>query len=253
MGALDKISLGIDSSGRAIWLTRQHAQFYHRVNAEIGGLLVIVQGGWSHAAASADTHGLAMCCDFRSWNLSATTRTHAVHFGRDLMGTMWWRTPADGFDEHIHNNLIGDAPATAAALAQIPQYRAGLNGLANHARDRDPYRPHVIRDYQYIEDDMTPDEHDTLYAIKTRLDSFAQNERSRDQAERDRDRQRFSKVVTLLGQQADLLTTLANQTQDAATKSALRDAKAKILKHLKDDPDVTGVDNPSDDAMAEQT
>jgi hypothetical protein len=245
VGALDKISLGVDSSGRTIWLTRQHAQFYDRVNAEIGGQLVIVQGGWSNAGPSAGTHLLAMCVDFRSWNLSADVRTHAVHFGRDLGGTMWWRTPADGFDEHIHNNLIGDAPANPLALAQVVQYKQGLNGLANHARDRDPYRPNPITDYHYIEDDMTPEEHAELFRIGTRLDSFATNERNRDVAERDR----FKAAVDRLGKQVDALGQKINATADPATKEQLKAVKKEIMTILKDHPDVTGVDNPSDDAM----
>jgi hypothetical protein len=247
MGALDKLQRGYDSSGRPLFATRQGWQFYDRVNDHIGGKLVPVQGGWSFAGASANTHGLAMCMDFRSWNLSQNEIIVVTHFGRDLMGTMWYRTAADGFEEHIHNNLLGDSPATDAALAQIPQYKAGLNGLANHARDRDPYRPKSIHNYRYIEDDMFTD--------KDRADlqsvlQGVQASKRRDQHERDRDKARFTRMVTILGKQADQLTLLINQTSDDATKKQLTAAKQQILQALKDDPDVTGVDNPDDSALA---
>lgn len=246
MGALDKIQRGTDSSGRPVFATRQHFQFYDRVNEHLGGKLVIVQGGWSFADASAGTHSLAMCMDFRSWNLTADEIVSGLHFGRDLGGTFWPRTTGDGFDPHIHNNLLGDSPASAAAQAQITQYKAGLNGLANHARDRYPYRPAVIRDYQYIEDDMFTDaDRAMLKAVKDGQDSA----KTRDQSERDRDKARFSRIVTKMGQQADLLTTLINSTSDDATKKQLQTAKRDILQALADDPDVTGVDNPAPDHL----
>jgi hypothetical protein len=161
---------------------------------------------------------------------------------------MWHRTAADGFDEHIHNNLIGDSPATDAALAQIPQYKAGLNGLANHAKDRDPYRPKSIHNYRFIEDDMfSNDDRALLKAIKDGQDA----EKTRDQKERERDKARYSRLVTKMGQQADLLTSLINSTKDDATKQQLLAAKREILTALAEDPSVTGVDNPSKDALAD--
>lgn len=247
MSALDVITRGVDSSGRVIKQTRQAFQFYDRVNEHIGGMLVIVQGGWSFADASANTHGQGMCTDFRRWNLSDAQTHDAVFYGRDLMGTMWERTEADGFDPHIHNNLIGDRPATSAALAQIPMYKAGLNGLANRAPDRVPYRPNKIHDYIYLpEDDMFEDaDRQLLKQIDKKLDA----EKTRDQAERERDKARFSRLIAVMGNQADDIGKLIDTTTDAATKQQLKRMKEKILKQLKDDPDVDGVDNPSDDAM----
>lgn len=248
--ALDVIVRGLDSSGRSVKGTRQCFQFYDRINSEATeGQLVIVQGGWSNAGASAGTHRLAMCMDFRVWNLTTDLRNRAVRRGRDLMGTMWYRTSADGFDPHLHNNLIGDAPADFGAIAQVAQYREGRNGLANHNWDRDSYRPARIHNYVYVEDDMfDKEDRDRLVRIEKALEL----ERSRDINEKERDKKRFSKLVTLLGGQADELTTVINHTTDAATKTQLKKLQERILIHLKEDPDVDGVDNPSDDALGEQ-
>jgi len=248
--ALDVIVRGLDSSGRLVKGTRQGFQFYDRVNMEATeGRLVIVQGGWSNAAASANTHRLAMCTDYRSWNLSEAIRTKAVHHGRDLMGTMWYRSAADGFDPHIHNNLIGDMPADFSALEQVVQYKQGRNGLANRNWDRDPYRPKRIHNYVYVEDDMfEKEDHDRLIRIEKALEA----EKTRDQRQAEREKRRFSKMVTMLGGQVDQLTTIINHTTDAATRRQLSKLQEKILLQLKEDPDVTEVDNPSDDALGER-
>lgn len=248
--ALDVIVRGVDSSGRSVKGTRQSFQFYDRINLEAAeGRLVIVQGGWSNATASANTHRLAMCCDYRTWNLTEAIRTRTVHRGRDLMGTMWYRSLSDGFDPHIHNNLIGDSPADFSAIAQVAQYREGRNGLANHNWDRDPYRPDRIHNYVYTEDDMfEKEDRDRLIRVEKALEA----EKSRDQKERERDKNRFSRLVSLLAGQADELTTIINHTSDGATKRQLTRLQERILLKLREDPDVTGVDNPADDALGER-
>lgn len=253
-GALDILTRGVDSSGRLVKGTRQFFQFYDRVNREAAeGRLVIVQGGFmggASAIASASTHRLAMCADFRTWNLSTHTRNLVVVRGRNLMGTMWYRTWADGMDPHIHNNLIGDHPADSSAVKQVVQYRAGRNGLANNLADRNPYRPSHIHDYVYLEDFDMFEESDRqlLREINRKLDK----EKQRDANERERDKKRFRRLIGQMGAQADDLSLLINSTKDAATKKQLRRMKEKILLALKEDPDVTEEDNPSDDALAEE-
>jgi len=165
------------------------------------------------------------------------------------MGTMWVRLEADGFDPHLHNNLMGDKPATSAALAQIPSYKAGRNGLANNAPDRDPYRKKPYTNYRYIqEEDMTPDQAKQL----THIENMMERSLTNDQKERERDKERFRRMVKAMGQQADQLTVLINNSKDDATKDQLKKMKQTILLQLKNDPDVTQEDNPADDALAEQ-
>lgn len=248
--ALEVIGRGVDSSGRPVRGTRQCFQFYDRVNKEAAnGLLVIVQGSFSFAEASAGTHSKAMCTDYRTWNLTEAIRNSVVRRGRDLMGTMWYRSPADGFDPHIHNNLIGDEPAAALALSQVQQYRQGLNGLANRQRDRNPYRPNRIRDYIYLEDDMfEAEDRQRLIRVEKALEA----EKTRDQREAERDKERFRRIITRQGRIVDDLTVLINRTSDDATKTQLKAMQEKILLDLKEDPDVTQEDNPSDDGLAER-
>lgn len=252
--ALERITRGVDSSGRQIHGTRQNFQFYDRLNeGPAQGRLVIVQGSWSFADSSAGTHSKAMCMDYRTWNLTAAVRQAVVRRGRDLMGTMWYRTEEDGFDPHIHNNLIGDSPAAQAAVNQVASYRQGRNGLANNGFDRDPYRPTLIQDYEYIEDrDMTPEEHRMLKRLHDGFFDFRRNELRRDEAERLREKERFSRQVTLLGNLADELTVIMNRTSDTATRNQVKKVQERILTHLRDDPDVTEEDNPSEDGLAER-
>lgn len=251
--AFDVITRGVDSSGRVVKGTRQNFQFYDRVNERYAeGLLVIVQGSFSFAESSAGTHARAICMDYRTWNLSASLRNQVVRGGRDLMGTMWYRTQADGFDPHLHNNLIGDIPGSAAALVQIHDYKLGLNGLANKHRDRDPYRPDRITNYRYIEDDMYSEaDRKKMDKLVADFAAFRKNEHERDVAEAKRDKARFERVVTMLGNTADRITVVINQTKDPAVKAQLKPIQEEILLGLKNDPDVKEKDNPSDDALGE--
>lgn len=249
--ALEVISRGLDSSGRVVRGTRQSFQFYDRINEDVaGGIFVIVQGGFmgsAGASASAGAHRLAMCDDYRSWNLSGALRTKIVHYGRDLGGTMWWRTEADGFDEHIHNNLIGDSPADQLAINQVVSYRAGRNGLKNNNLDRDPYRPKRIGNYIYLPEDDMFEPADRLLLKKVLANQEA--EKTQDQKDRDRDKRRFESLVTKRGLAVDRLTLLINKTT-GEVKRELQEAKADLMTELKNDPDIDGKDNPSDDAMA---
>lgn len=257
MSALEKIQRGYDSSGRALFATKQMFQHFDRVNEAVGGVLVIVQGSFNKGTVdSAGTHDLAGCIDCRTWNLTVAQRQHAQRAGRDpdiVGGAAWWyRTPVQGFDYHLHVLLLGDAPMTPQTQFQASEYRAGRNGLANRRAD-DFWRPAIIRDYRYIKDpDMTPEQAATLKRIEQKLDDFRQAEAKRDKNTFERDKQRFTRLVTEMGKNADLLGRIAASAKDSETKTLAQRRQAEILKYLKEDPDVTGVDNPSDDAMAER-
>lgn len=248
----EAISRGRDSSGRTVRATRQAFQHFDRVDQKVSGKLVIVQGAFvTGTAASAGTHDKAGCLDIRTWNLTNDERFVAIREARRLMAAAWYRHPGQNFDPHIHWVLIGDQPMASLAAAQVDMYRKGFNGLGWYEHKDDfPYRPPKITDYAYQEDDMfEKEDRQRLIRIEKELDAFRSGEWKRDQ----QDRNRFKRAVTALGEQADRLTVLINSTKDDATKADLRKMKAEILTTLKDDPDVTGPDNPSDDAMAEQT
>lgn len=257
-GPLDVLVRGIDSSGRPIKATRQNFQFTDRLKLVVP-VLTIVQGSFSFADASANTHGLAMCKDYRTWNLFNSQIDELTILGRDLMGTMWYRTREDGFDPHFHNNLIGDGPATASALSQVADYRRGLNGLANKRADRNPYRPKRIRNYIYLEDELMASADDILAAIEEskkdiiqRIAGSEKRERGRDQRDEKREKARFRRLVTQRGQDADAIGVLLRRTPDKSMQQELRKMQEKILLELKEDPDVTEEDNPTDDGLAER-
>lgn len=247
--ALQVITRGVDSSGRAIRGTRKAFQRYDKINARVEGKLVIVQGAFSDAEASAGTHTKAGCFDYRRWNLTSDEARTVVHRGRDLGGATWERTVAQGFDPHFHDICIGDSPMDDLALAQIDMYREGFDGLGWYAhRDSDPYRPKVIRAYQYEEDDMFEAEDRQRLA---RIEKALVAEKTRDQREAERDKRRFERLVTQKGELVDSLTLLINKSE-GEVRDDLRAMKRRLLTELKDDPDVTGRDNPSDDAMANE-
>jgi hypothetical protein len=258
ISAFDKIQRGVDSSGRRLFGTRQMFQHFDRVNDRVGGRLVVVQGSFNRGTtASAGTHDLAGCFDIRTWNLSTAERNLAMRAGRDpfiVGGAAWWyRHSGQGFDPHIHMLLLGDAPMTSQTAFQVSEYRAGRNGLANRGAD-DFWRPDVIVNYKYIKDDEMNEEqerriHAKLDDFRERFDAFATNERSRDVAER----KRFSKAITMLGGRADRLGEQIREAEkvDSRLARALRRDQEEILVFLRDNPDVTGKDNPSDEAMEE--
>lgn len=235
-------------------LTRQHWQRFDRMNADsiIGGRLVVVQGGRSFAPLSGTTHRLLGVADYRRWNLNDVQAHRVTILGRDLCGTAWERLPSQGFDPHFHDCTLGDdLPGLMDPLAiqQCATYKIGGDGVAGTTGDWQPYRPDPIHNYVFLEDDVTPEEHTELFRIGNKLDAFAAAEQTRDQKEAARDKARFKATIKMLGQEADDLTTLINNVSDDATKQQLRKAKERILKYLKDNPDVTGVDNPDDGQM----
>lgn len=236
-------------------LTRQHWQRVDRMNAHpiIAGRLVVVQGGRSFASASGTTHRLLGVADYRRWNLTFDQTRVVVHYGRDLMGTCWERFIWQGFDPHFHDCTIGDdipGLMDEVAIQQVATYKVGGDGVAGTTGDSDPYRPNPIHDYDFLEDpDMTPEEHNLLVNINDNLNKFRAGEYKRDKADLERDKRRFTQVITMLGTEVDMLTTLINQTKDAATRQELRKAKERIMLYLKNNPSVTGVDNPDDGQM----
>lgn len=235
-------------------LTRQHWQRIDRMNADpiIGGRLVVVQGGRSDAPASGTTHRLLGVADYRRWNLNNEQAYRVMIVGRNLMGTCHERTTWQGFDPHFHDCTIGDdVPGIMdpVAIQQVATYKAGGDGVSGTSGDWQPYRPDPIHDYIYLEDDMEAEERKELFRIGKVLDAFRAGERTRDQAEAERDKRRFEEIITLLGKEVDFLQKLlANQT-DQATRRQVQRRLSEVMEFLKNNPDVTGVDNPDDGQM----
>lgn len=281
-GPLDVLTRGVDSSGRPLHATRQQWQHFDRVNAECGGILVIVQGAFrardgGGASASAGTHDQAGCIDIRTWNLSADLRTRMLRAARDpaIVGgaAAWYRTPAQGFDEHSHWLLGGDSPMHPDAAQQWRDYLAGRNGLASGAPD-DFWRPDPIHPYTYTylsgseEDPMADyaaqldriaaDAQQTREGIATLRDltqRVAEADRQRDAAEAARfgefRRTLAKRDAAMVDQLGRILASLpADVPSLDQTRKLVREQRRIVLRQLRDNPDTEPQDDPSDDALA---
>lgn len=109
--------------------------------SHLGYELTILQG-IGGAKASAGTH-----LEGRAVDLAPADHVRKVKVLRDLGFAAWYRPTLPGvWSEHVHAILIfrgrdnreGLAPA---GFDQIAAYDAGLDGLADGAKDPNPYRP----------------------------------------------------------------------------------------------------------------
>lgn len=138
MGAMDRISLGVDSSGRSVIVNRRTLNMLREAERRLGFPLTIVQGSYkagAGAVASAGTHDGGGVIDLRSRGL--TDRRKVVEVLRKVGFAAWLRVPPS-FDEHIHAVALGDRDASQSAKVQMLDYRAGRNGLANKGPDDGP-------------------------------------------------------------------------------------------------------------------
>lgn len=259
MNQFEVIQRGFDSSGRSLKNTRFKWAAFDRINGRMGGVLVIVQGafrGSAGADASAGTHNEGGCNDVRRWNLTNTQADQVIDIANDI-GEIWWeRTTAQGFDPHFHNLLPNDRPLHPDAAAQVVYFGRGENGLASHGADTHS-RPHPFPTFTFEEDDMFED------ADRKKLDTLLQvvrtgftNERTRDQAERERELARHRSLAAFMESTADQIGNALNMLKDDESPTAkdvkrlLRNHKVQLLKALKDDPTTTDTPaDPSDDAI----
>lgn len=243
---------GHDSSGRPLKATKFAWQLFDRVNAKVGGKLVVVQGAFqtSGASASAGTHDKAGCFDIRTWNLTTAERHTMLKEARRLGAAAWYRTSAQGFDPHSHWVVIGDAPLASLAASQVDMYKKGYNGLGWYShRDDFSYRPAVIHKYRYKEDDMANADQvmKELKALRKDFNTFREHEVKRDKESYWRDKRRYAALAEELGKAADLLGKLSNDQENDANKGQLRSVKKQILEALKNEQDAADTEKPSDE------
>jgi hypothetical protein len=125
------------------WLT--HAALLD-VEKRLGYELTVVQGSFNAGgvAASAGTHDGGGAVDLSAWD-----HVNKVREMRRAGFAAWYRPTIPGlWNEHIHAVLIGDRLLSAGAKAQVADYLAGRNGLANHGADDGP-RDFVSHRYQW--------------------------------------------------------------------------------------------------------
>lgn len=106
----------------------------------LGRTLGITQGSYNPGGVpgSAGTHDGGGALDVSVSGMTATTRTNVARVLRQVGFAAWVRTPAQGFDYHIHAIALGDPDLSTGARNQAGDYYLGFNGLANRGPDDGP-------------------------------------------------------------------------------------------------------------------
>lgn len=101
--------------------------------------MIITQGSYSHAAASAGTHSGGGAVDIRASDRTAAERAQIVSSMRRVGFAAWLRTPAQAnWPYHVHGIAVGCSDLSPEAAAQVVDYRNDRNGLASHGKDDGP-------------------------------------------------------------------------------------------------------------------
>ena len=123
-------------------LTPSLRRLLEEATRAVGVPFRLFQGSYSTAVgASAGTHagGGAFDLDIRS--MSEEQRLDLIRELRLRDCAAWIRTPAYGYHappEHIHGICWTEPHLSPAAVQQVRDYKAGLNGLANRGPDPHP-------------------------------------------------------------------------------------------------------------------
>ncbi|MET0133409.1 MAG: peptidoglycan-binding protein [Kibdelosporangium sp.] len=106
------------------------------LNRQLG----ITQGSYNPGGvgASAGTHDGGGALDISVSGMTAATRTAVALQLRKVGFAAWVRTPAQGFDYHIHAIAVSDPDQSSGAQHQSGDYYLGKNGLASGAADDGP-------------------------------------------------------------------------------------------------------------------
>jgi hypothetical protein len=131
---------GVDTSGRAIYMTRYMQLWWEDYCEELGFAPIIVQGAFmtrngGGADASAGYHDEAGCLDLRVWDRTEDEVAKMVRAGRRRAAATWVRDERHGMDPHLHLVLGPDRPLASGAAYQWNQYVAGRDGLAGNGSD----------------------------------------------------------------------------------------------------------------------
>lgn len=154
-----RVNLGLDTSGRNIYLSPRMKAAFDLTCERAGVVPVIVQGAFmagNGAAASAGYHDGSGCIDTRVWNLTVAEQDALIREGRKVGWAIWLRDHRHGMDPHLHWLLLGEPDMAAGAVWQEGEYRAGRDGLATRGPDYH-WRPTPIPTFDYEasqEDDM---------------------------------------------------------------------------------------------------
>ncbi|MFE2755150.1 peptidoglycan-binding protein [Actinosynnema sp. NPDC059335] len=106
----------------------------------LGRSLTVTQGSYNPGGVpgSAGTHDGGGALDLSVSGMTAATRTTVARVLRQVGFAAWVRTPAQGFDYHIHAIAVNDPDQSPGAQHQAGDYHLGLNGLADRGPDDGP-------------------------------------------------------------------------------------------------------------------
>jgi hypothetical protein len=139
-------------SFEGVQLDSRTRDMFVRLRWKLGLPLVITQGSYSGGvSASAGTHNGGGALDIRASNLTTEQRQRVVLMARQMGFAAWLRNPSQGdWPYHIHGISIGTPDLHPSASAQVVDYKAGRNGLANNGPDDGPdgYRSMTWEKYE---------------------------------------------------------------------------------------------------------
>jgi hypothetical protein len=212
--AYQRVSLGTDSSGRPIVVNKRTKAMLDEVASRVGFRPTIVQGsyrGGSGAPASAGTHDGGGVVDLRTWNLSDKQRNAWLAAARKVGFIAWYRTPAQGFDPHMHMVAKGDRDLSSSARSQVVDAAEGRNGLANGGRDTSNKKVPTFNYEAYMEGVLMANVNARLAKLEARVSATT-----------DARAQFAYKTVFNLAKQITLLNTRVKYNTDARAQYAYK-------------------------------
>lgn len=106
-------------------------------------------GGKGKVAVSGGTHDGGGAIDWEPTKPTPKNWMMLQKAERICGGAGWDRPTLPGYwEHHDHCIVIGDKEMSPAAMSQVQDYHADLNGLANHGHDRS-WKPSVIPVFSY--------------------------------------------------------------------------------------------------------
>lgn len=132
------LSVGAKTTVDGKTVNQRTADMLKAAEKKAGVNFSVTQGSYNPGGvgASAGTHDGGGALDLSVRNVA--NKTAAVKALRQVGFAAWERTPAQGFDPHIHAIAISDTDLSAGAMKQVGDYYVGKNGLASHAPDDGP-------------------------------------------------------------------------------------------------------------------
>lgn len=114
----------------------------------LGAQVTPSQGPYGTFGASAGTHTGSGAVDFGP--VRGKTVEEVLKAGRRAGWALYHRPTRPGlWNEHFHGIQLGNPNISDEARRQVQDYYAGLDALASHLPDKDPWRPNPIVKFRF--------------------------------------------------------------------------------------------------------